>query len=342
MTQRIILLLLTSLTAILTACGGGDDTKDKEVDINQIEFPQSLPAVNPALATDTPNGIWMVVSDSEFKQGEKDFRTTYRTDKRQFIVIEHTPEDYFIRMQMCNLEWYNEPHENIRRKDFDLSQRRQTIKWFTQDNILTTTYDFYFSQDFNRFYGELSYWNKAYYGQFSAVNPDKEEHFFAVKISDSTELHTAPELSLVVNSDTPGGQEDSWVFPHCINLENSTLTIDDDSDSSFSWHETKSIYFTSSPFNALITEEADINDDNGKLHAGHLNYGNSGLMTYGNFECYASDDCSDQLTINTSIYQNDKNGIIYAVDITIPDYHEKGSDLILQPQIALTLKDPQQ
>ena len=342
MTHRITLLLHLSLTAILTACGGGDDTKDREVDINQIEFPQSLPAVTPALATDTPNGIWMVVSDSEFKQGEKDFRTTYRTDKRQFIVIEHTPEDYAVLISLCNREWYSDP--DIQSKEFDPSQRRQTVEWITPDNILTTAYSFYFSQDFNHFYGEISFWNKAYHGQFKSVNPSKKERIYAVKVSDTTELHTAPELSLVVNSNVPGGPvyPSPGVTPRCINLENSTLTIDDDSDSSFSWHDTKSNYFTSSPFNALITEEADINDDNGKRHAGYLNYGNSGLMTYGNFECYASDDCSDQLTINTRIYQNDKNGISYAVDITIPDYHEKGSDLILQPQIALTLKNPQQ
>lgn len=341
MTHRITLLLHLSLTAILTACGGGDDTKDKEVDINQIEFPQSLPAVNPALAIDTPNGIWMVVSDSEFKQGEKDFRTTYRTDKRQFIVIEHTPEDHFLWIQMCNMTWYEEPYGNSQRKDFNLSQRRQTIKWITQDNILTTTYDFYFSQDFNRFYGELSYWNKAYYGQFSAVSPGKEEHFYAVKISDSTELHTAPELSLVVNSDAPEGPTytSPGVTPSCISVENSTLTADNGYP--LLWNETLVNFFLEARI-ALIANEIYIEDDDGKRHLGAFYHGNFKYQTSGDFECFASEDCSGQEQLSTSIYQNDKNGISYAIDITIPDYRQTGSELILQPQIALTLKDPQQ
>lgn len=339
--MKFLAYLLSISCAIIFQTGCNDKSSDKKDDnsalvFDEANFPDSLPAVNTELSTSSAAGIWMVVSERESSHGPDSARMNYQTTTRHFIIIREKERNdgryYYI--QMCEWQWFMAGSQ-FEDQLFNQQENIQAINNVQSNDVISETYQFVFSENLNRFYGELTDWNVDFYNNAGYENSVNKQVYYGIKLSDSSHFEDASELTLTINSDTP---DDSGLDGGVLCLGVNEATAGRSDLSTLAIQQTQTMYATMDAHLGISTDDIRLSQDSGTVHSGAYVYGYSiGTGYADNFSCAESDDCSKQPTLETHVYQNDKHGLHYELNISYPD-DDGGYYYQLQPEISLTVK----
>ena len=311
----------------LSACGGGGHNEERP-DFATLVFPDALPDINPAHSDDTPDGIWMLVSETDTRVKNGNTSIALTKVERQFIRISSSEySDNATHISVAECEGITLVSES---KPFDTTSKKQTVDFsIPWEGSWLYQKDYYFSDDFKRLYGTITRHSPTEYPDHQSIN----QRIYGIKVSDALAFDEAQELTTTLNNDAP------TETPICVSTSEETSVYNDSPDSSMTERNARylsdSIYSgmtastlgTDAPLSTYAHDITYVRDDN------NLNPAPISL----NYDCITGLDCDDDKRV-ALVLDHSRASIGFSIAFSVG---EEGSDehQILMPEISVVVQN---